>query len=216
MSNARVWKVRYVEDSKVDPKVWEEIPPLVIDNFPWDENGYRPRTEVRIFYSETRFYLLFKAFEQEIRAECLNINDPVCTDSCVEFFFNPDPEHDDRYINFEINPIGTFLLGIGADRYSRVLINDVSPEIFDITTSVTKDSVQSYKGPLWTAEYSIPFYFIEKYYGRQDFRCGKRIKANFYKCGDKTKYPHWGCWNRIDTPHPDFHRPEFFGELILG
>ncbi|WP_084054648.1 carbohydrate-binding family 9-like protein [Caldicoprobacter faecalis] len=63
---------------------------------------------------------------------------------------------------------------------------------------------------------SIPFYFIEKYYGGQDFRCGKRIKANFYKCGDKTKYPHWGCWNRIDTPHPDFHRPEFFGDLILG
>ncbi|WP_414481477.1 carbohydrate-binding family 9-like protein [Caldicoprobacter sp.] len=57
---------------------------------------------------------------------------------------------------------------------------------------------------------------MEKYYGGQDFRCGKRIKANFYKCGDKTKYPHWGCWNRIDTPHPDFHRPEFFGDLILG
>ncbi len=115
---------------------------------------------MRIFYSETRFYLLFKAFEQEIRAECLNINDPVCTDSCVEFFFNPDPEHDDRYINFEINPIGAFLLGIGADRYSRVLINDVSPEIFDITTSVTKGSVQSYKGPLWTVEYfnSLLFY----------------------------------------------------------
>nr|MBO2494948.1 hypothetical protein [Clostridia bacterium] len=136
------------------------MPPLVIDNFPWNENGYRPRTEVRIFYSETRFYLLFKAFEQEIRAECLNINDPVCTDSCVEFFFNPDPEHDDRYINFEINPIGAFLLGICADRYSRVLINDVSPEIFDITTSVTKGSVQSYKGPLWTVEYfnSLLFY----------------------------------------------------------
>lgn len=171
---------------------------------------------MRIFYSETRFYLLFKAFEQEIRAECLNINDPVCTDSCVEFFFNPDPEHDDRYINFEINPIGAFLLGIGADRYSRVLINDVSPEIFDITTSVTKGSVQSYKGHCGQSNISIPFYFIEKYYGGQDFRCGKRIKANFYKCGDKTKYPHWGCWNRINTPHPDFHRPEFFGDLILG
>lgn len=215
MNNVRVWNVRYVDDTKVNSKVWEEIPPLFIDNFPWDENGYKPKTEVRIFYSDTKFYLLFKVFEYEIRAECVNINDPVCTDSCVEFFFNPAPERDDRYMNFEINPIGTFLLEIGKDRYSRKPINDVSPEMFEIFTSVTKDSVKNYKGPLWMVQYSIPFSFIEKYYGKLDFCCGKVVKANFYKCGDKTRYPHWACWNKIEAPYPDFHRPEFFGELIL-
>ena len=41
------------------------------------------------------------------------------------------------------------------------------------------------------------------------------IRANFYKCGDKTAHPHYLSWSPIDTPKPDFHRPEFFGELIL-
>jgi len=215
MDHVRVWNVSYVEDIKVDWKIWEETHPLYIDNFPWDENSYRPRTEVRILYSNTRLYLLFKAFEREIRAECLNINDPVCTDSCVEFFFNPAPERDERYMNFEINPIGTFLLGIGKDRYSRQLIDDVDPRMFDIVTSVTGESVKHYEGPMWMVRYSIPFYFMERYYGKLDFCRGKRIKANFYKCGDKTRYPHWACWNKIEAPAPDFHRPEFFGELIL-
>jgi hypothetical protein len=49
----------------------------------------------------------------------------------------------------------------------------------------------------------------------QDFSSGKRMKGNFQKCGDKTKFPHYGSWNRIDTPEPDFHRPEYFGDLIL-
>lgn len=209
-------RVKFIPDSKVNSMLWDEFNPLLISNFPWDENGYRPRTEVRIFYTESKFYLQFKAYEEEIRAECLNMNDPVCTDSCVEFFFNPDPKHDDRYMNFEINPIGTLLLGIGKDRYSRTQVTDISPDIFHIKTSISRESVKDYNGPLWSIEYSIPFTFIEQYYGKQDFVPGKEIKANFYKCGDNTRYPHFGCWNMIENPTPDFHRPEFFGSLILG
>ena len=41
------------------------------------------------------------------------------------------------------------------------------------------------------------------------------IRANFYKCGDKTAHPHYLSWSPIDTPKPDFHRPDFFGELLL-
>jgi hypothetical protein len=26
-------------------------------------------------------------------------------------------------------------------------------------------------------------------------------------------HPHYLSWNRIDIPQPDFHRPDFFGEL---
>ena len=37
----------------------------------------------------------------------------------------------------------------------------------------------------------------------------------FYKCGDKTAHPHFLSWNPVGTPAPDFHRPDFFGELIL-
>lgn len=44
---------------------------------------------------------------------------------------------------------------------------------------------------------------------------GLEAKANFYKCGDNTSKPHYLSWNPIGTESPDFHRPDFFGNLIF-
>ena len=44
---------------------------------------------------------------------------------------------------------------------------------------------------------------------------GKTIRANFYKCGDRLKQQHYLSWNPIDLPRPNFHCPEFFGELTF-
>ncbi|MDE6498583.1 MAG: hypothetical protein K2L21_07985, partial [Muribaculaceae bacterium] len=41
------------------------------------------------------------------------------------------------------------------------------------------------------------------------------MRANFYKCASATSQPHFLSWNPIATTKPDFHRPEFFGTLIL-
>ena len=41
------------------------------------------------------------------------------------------------------------------------------------------------------------------------------LRANFYKCADKTKRPHFVSWRPIDLPKPDFHCPQFFGEITL-
>jgi hypothetical protein len=43
----------------------------------------------------------------------------------------------------------------------------------------------------------------------------EKIKGNFYKCADGTDSPHYVTWNPVQTPTPDFHRPEFFGELYF-
>ena len=41
------------------------------------------------------------------------------------------------------------------------------------------------------------------------------MMANFYKCADLTSTPHFLSWAPIDTPEPDFHRPEFFAPITL-
>ena len=38
----------------------------------------------------------------------------------------------------------------------------------------------------------------------------------FYKCGDETEFKHRGMWNIINNPKPDFHLPEYFGNIIFG
>ena len=48
-TGTKVWKVPFITDAQNSGSLWEKIPFLVIDEFPWDENGYRPRAETRIF-----------------------------------------------------------------------------------------------------------------------------------------------------------------------
>lgn len=68
------------------------------------------------------------SYEKEIMAARENMNDPVCRDSCMEFFLKPNPENDSRYLNFELNPRGTLFLGIGKDRFEYMKIADTAAE----------------------------------------------------------------------------------------
>jgi hypothetical protein len=195
--------------------IWESIPLLKIGCYPWDQNSYMPEVEVKVFYTESHIHLRFKAWEKKIKATFINTNDEVYKDSCVEFFFKPKPEEDERYLNFEMNPFGTLLIGLGKDRASRMRINDVDTSIFNIFTSVNPQNIKDYKDEFWTVEYSIPYSFLEKHFGKLDLPAKNKIIGNFYKCGDETEYPHYGSWSLIHVVAPDFHRPEYFGDLIL-
>ena len=42
----------------------------------------------------------------------------------------------------------------------------------------------------------------------------EKILGNFYKCADETMNPHFVSWSPIDLPEPNFHCPEFFGEML--
>jgi hypothetical protein len=194
---------------------WEEVPRAAVDCFPWDGNGYRPGVEAAVAYTEAGFHVRFKVYENFITVKYHNMNDMVCKDSCVEFFFNPKVDTDDRYLNFEVNAIGTLLLGFGKDRGDRFFVTDVTPELFKINAQLDKHSAAAFSGPSWTVEYFIPYTYLEKCYGKLDFKSGYRFEGNFYKCGDETRYAHFGCWNPIVKEKPDFHRPDFFGTLIL-
>ena len=194
--------------------VWSELPVAKVSHFPWKTSEYRPVTIAQLAYTKEELFVRLESYEKEIRAIYEKLNDPVHTDSCMEFFFNPNPSQDDRYFNFEMNPIGTLHIGIGSNRKDRRHIDEVDPQIFQIQTSVTKENIKDYKGPSWVLEYKIPFEWIQKYYGEIDFQSGHCMKGNFYKCGDKTFHPHFGSWNKIENSKPDFHRPDFFGDLF--
>ncbi|MBL4937142.1 hypothetical protein JK636_15435 [Clostridium sp. YIM B02515] len=194
--------------------IWQSISKVDIDCFPWDTSGYKPMTEVEMFYTNEYFKLRFIAHEKKVRAIYLNINEPVYEDSCVEFFIVPKSQMEERYMNFEFNAFGNLLLGIGSNRHNRALIN-VDPAIFEIKTSINPGNIREYDGSVWTLEFKIPFEFIEKYFGKIDFSSGYKMRGNFYKCGDKTKFPHYGSWNPIVNEKPDFHLSQYFGEFIL-
>ena len=198
--------------------VWDSVPEARIENFPWETtdsghlpaasaSGYLPAASARMFYTDDCFVIRFVASEGHIRAVNTGRNGPVCQDSCVEFFVNPCPEKSDKYVNFEINPIGALHVGFGEGRHNRELIGGAAYESVVITPYI--DS------PEWRITCAVPFSFFDGLYGKTGYVSGHAMRANFYKCGDLTRRPHWACWNPVGAPSPDFHLPEFFGALVL-
>ena len=71
-----------------------------------------------------------------------------------------------------------------------------------------------HRGGWWAVDYTVPASLLKKLYGRTPAP-GSRMRGNFYKC-DETIHPHFGSWAPIVHFRPDFHRPEWFGELTLA
>ena len=66
----------------------------------------------------------------------------------------------------------------------------------------------------WDLYYSLPFSLLRLFFPA--FHPHGLMRGNFYKCGDLTQQEHYLAWNRVACAEPDFHRPEFFGELVFA
>lgn len=181
---------------------WRAEETLQVDCFPW--NGNRadlPETRVRLLHDAEGISVCFRVRETDIVATYTEPNDPVCRDSCVEFFFTPNLT-DPHYLSFEVNPLGTMLIGFGTSGQDiRYLSTDRT--LFRIEASMEPES--------WSVQYTIPFSFLRQYFRTVD----RHFKGNFMKCADRSAKPHHGCWNLIQTEIPMFHMPQYFGRIDL-
>ncbi len=182
---------------------------LQIGNFPWKkEFPSCPETHVTVSYTDEGFDLHFVSFETNLRATETAPNTMVCFDSCMEMFMQFAPDTDPRYINIEINPNGAAYSAISYDRHHSTLIDPayITGEL-DIQTAVFDDR--------WEIRCHIPVSYIKRQIPSYAHGAGAHLRGNFYKCGELTGHSHFGCWSNIEWQQPDFHRPEFFGDLIL-
>lgn len=179
-----------------------------VDTVNWPEVcSYAPLCSGRIARTEGSLVVDFRVSGLDLRAENKKDNGSQWEDSCVEFFVQ-DPDGS-VYYNFEINALGKVLACSGAGRANRV--HRPAEEMEAIARFATVKKLDSVKEGLqnWRVCIIIPFELI----GIDPSNLPSSIRANFYKCGDKTAHPHFVSWNPIDIPNPDFHRPDFFGEL---
>lgn len=201
---------------EINENTWSEVESYPLSYFPWDKTGYRPKTEVKMFYTEQDFRIQFIATEEKVRAVNTVPNSRVYQDSCVELFLQADCENDENYINFEINAIGTTILQIGKNLSERIFLDLNDKDKLNIKTDVLKENISDFDNyKPWKVEFEIPFTLLKKYFPKFNPIKGNKIKCNFYKCGDKTTSSHYACLNNIEYNKPSFHRPEFFKEIIL-
>ena len=177
-----------------------------IDQAPWSTDfPYTPKAQFQVAYHNQGIVLHFDIDEEFVKAECIRPNENIWEDSCVEFFVS----FDDRksYYNLEFNVLGTGLIGYGtSDKSSRKRLS--SEEILTIDTFSQVKTVNGRKN--WKQILAVPFTVFGISVSEIE---GTTIAANFYKCGDGLPNPHFIAWNNIENPRPNFHLPEFFGEL---
>jgi hypothetical protein len=192
---------------KVSPD-WDSIEEIKIALPLWVTPPQGLKSFSKLCYSPDRLYVRLWAIEKKILSRFSGPLDMVCNDSCLEFFFSPLEAYP-HYFNFEFNPQGAMYLGYGSDRNHS--IRQYIPEYRELF-SVSPFTVEGG----WGIEFSVPCSFICIYAPSFTLKKGKIIRANFYKCGDETETPHYLVWNPIDLKTPDYHRPEYFGKIILG
>ena len=179
-----------------------------IDSVNWPEAfPYMPDCNVTLAHDGHNIAMLFHVRGLDLRAMETEDNGRMWEDSCVEFFVQ-DPSGE-KYYNFELTCAGRLLASEGATRHERPRRGaEVLSRVRRYST-VEGAPFQKDGGIYsWTAGMLIPM----DLFGADGV---KKLRGNFYKCGDKTAHMHFVSWNPIDLPKPDFHRPDFFGEIIL-
>lgn len=170
---------------------------------------YRPYAQGKLCYvKEKGFVVELMCKENNPRATYTEQNSPVCRDSCLEFFANFAPEKEGTgYVNFEGNANGALLCCYGKNVMERQTVAEMG--IAHPKAEVFKTETE------WGYRVFIPLSLIEKIYGKKTFRAGDHITGNFFKCGDDTAQPHFGSYTKIDYPHPSFHQPTFFADMVI-
>lgn len=185
-----------------------------ITNVNWPESyPYKPKVEFAAAHTGDALLLHYRVEEQSVRAVAKEDHEHIWEDACVEFFVMPS-EADGLYYNIECNCTGKLIVAVGEGRNERIPAPSEVMQKIDRWASLGTEPFDVREEPTkWEVALRVPIttFFKHKF---ESFE-GLMAKGNVYKCGDNLPVPHFISWNPIKTENPDFHRPEFFGQMIF-
>ena len=197
---------------------WQVIDAIAINNFPWYQSGKKQDTQVKLTANSETLFIQVIAQDNYSFAKQTELNHMLlCEDSCVEFFFSPSGLLGSSYVNLEVNCCGTLHLAYGAGRNNRQFISQEAASLIQCKSSLNVGmnspvKIESEHDHEWRVEIALPFTAIEQLTSESVNKA--KWFANFYRCGGRTE-PQYAVWNNIDVSEPDYHRPEYFGELVF-
>jgi hypothetical protein len=202
-------------DGDWDKPLWREIRPLALDLYMGQKPAHRPRVLARLGWDDRAITAIFRVEDRYVRAVAASHQDPVCRDSCVEFFFTPGVRLGFSYFNIEINCGGTMLFCWHPAGGKAVPVAAEDLETIEIGHSLPKIVDPEIEEPtIWTVECRLSFDLLKKYCPGAEWPApGVSWRANLYKCADATSHPHWLTWSYVAFPTPRFHLPRCFGTL---
>lgn len=205
-------------DEPWDGAVWAGVPALAVEHFHERSKGTHPRTQAKLLHDGAHIAGIFRVEDRWVRSVTTDFMGPVCTDSCVEFFFEPRPAA--GYFNLEMNAGGTLHASFvenpvrGPDgafgKWTPFAEADgAAVRVRSSLPAVVEPEIDA--PTVWTLAFAVPVATLERYAGPLGDLGGQTWRANLYKCGDRTSRPHWASWAPIGEL--DFHAPEHFAPV---
>ena len=215
--HAKPVREKVIVDGNWDKAAWKEIQPVTIANRMGKEPMFRPSTEAKLLFDEQNIYLIFRVRDKFVKSTVTTTNGAVSHDSCVEFFFSPNPAQPGHYFNLEVNAGGTPLIFfVTKPRKEYIKLPDTLIEKIEIAHSlpaVVNPEIQ--EEVTWTIECRVPLQILKSFTDVATPGPGVRWRANFYKTASETSNPHYYTWSPVSNPEPDFHLPAYFGTIIF-
>ncbi len=174
-------------------------------NWP-DEYPYVPKVDLTLWHDGLFLYLEFNVTERYTLGAVQDDNGECWTDSCVELFIAPDDSG--YYYNFEFTCTGKLLLGYRPGREGAVIAPLRVIDSVVRQASLGNKPVGLLEDCSWNLKVKLPVTALFKHNLKE--WSGLKAKANIYKCGNKLPERHFISYAPINTPEPDFHRPEYF------
>ena len=207
-------KGRPTIDAKWDKESWRGVEPMSLRHHMGEPPEHSPRTLVKVAYDEAAIYVIFRVEDRYVRATTQRHQGAVCKDSCVEFFFTTGTDVSTGYFNLEMNCGGTMLFHFQEKPRGGVEITEDDYGLITIATTLPRIVDPEIEQPTtWVVEYRIPIEILDKYCKLSKPAQGVKWRGNFYKCGDDTSHPHWLTWSAVDHETPNFHLPDFLGDI---
>lgn len=184
---------------------WSDIACAPIDVYCWCYD-YHPRAFAQVVLLENQqLRVKMTCYEKNPKADYRQDGEDVYKDSCLEFFASFSS--DDLYINCEMNAAGASLMSLGRFDGERRPLSEVLGHMPQVLAEVLPEC--------WSVELRLDVEDIAKMFPGVRLAPGFCFTGNFFKCGDETEFEHYGMWCRSIAVIPQFHRPQYFGELII-
>lgn len=204
----KTYNVKITDTANIN---WDAIDKAHIDQFTWGGAERSPKSYGQMIYAKTGgadegIYIHLVSFEKDPVSIETEHNGAVWEDSCLECFFSlqtPGKPYK-GYMNIECNSNGVSLIACGQDRDARNFIVDLGLEPFDIKLNKTDD--------MWELFEFVPLASLKSLFDVDEINEDTIARGNFYKCDENAGAP-FGMWSAVLLPEPDFHQPDFFGEL---
>lgn len=203
--------IPHVPPAVIDAFMKEDVEFFVLEEINWSDFKVCPSVEAGLAHDGMNLCILFRVRETSFRALITETNGPVYTDSCVELFISPSSNG--FYYNLEFNAIGAILGGYGRGR-DRAFLDPSILSCITVEPSLGKEPIPSVqKNISWELLAKIPLRVFV--HDRLSSFSGCSAKGNIYKCGDLTPEPHYLSLWPVETEKPDFHRYEFFRDIVF-